>query len=251
MKSDESWFDNDIAAMKLDYGEKAGLQIYRNYKRSFEEHAAKRFVEALDLETLDLDDLKRLLSLLTKEDARFLPVILCAFADEALKTAFKEALPDGVPGGKSRLFEGYGPLSSLAHRIQMAYAFDVLSADLMIELDRVRTARNRISHSWKLDDLAKFFSENPLNDMFRIEELLSQREQLTKLFSSGVDPLVAFRIRLIWIAARLTYEVAAFHRAKSVRLRPTQVLYGKPTPKWLRDVARLALDATKDAAEPS
>ena len=32
---DEDWFDADIAAMKLGYGEKAGLQIYRNYTRSF------------------------------------------------------------------------------------------------------------------------------------------------------------------------------------------------------------------------
>jgi hypothetical protein len=42
---DEDWFDPDIAAMKLGYGEKAGLQIYRNYTRSFEEHAIKKFVE--------------------------------------------------------------------------------------------------------------------------------------------------------------------------------------------------------------
>jgi hypothetical protein len=46
---DENWIDPDIAAMNLSYGEKAGLQIYRNYTRSFEEHAVKRFVETIIL----------------------------------------------------------------------------------------------------------------------------------------------------------------------------------------------------------
>ena len=36
---DEDWFDPDIAAMKLEYLEKSGLQVYRNYTRAFEEHA--------------------------------------------------------------------------------------------------------------------------------------------------------------------------------------------------------------------
>lgn len=53
---DEDWFDPDIATMKLGYGEKAGLQIYRNHTRSFEERAIEKFVEALDLEPLDLTD---------------------------------------------------------------------------------------------------------------------------------------------------------------------------------------------------
>jgi hypothetical protein len=51
--------DPDIAAMKLEYLEKSGLQIYRNYTRAFEEHAIKRFVEALNLEPLNLTDFRR------------------------------------------------------------------------------------------------------------------------------------------------------------------------------------------------
>jgi len=35
IEPDEDWFDPDIAATNLGYGEKAGLQTYRNYTRSF------------------------------------------------------------------------------------------------------------------------------------------------------------------------------------------------------------------------
>jgi hypothetical protein len=44
------WFDPDIAGMDdLGYDEKAGLQIYRNYTRSFEKRAIELFVAALHL----------------------------------------------------------------------------------------------------------------------------------------------------------------------------------------------------------
>jgi hypothetical protein len=42
------------------------------------------------------------------------------------------------------MFGGYGALSDLAKRIQLAYALDILSPDLMEELDRLRSARNAI-----------------------------------------------------------------------------------------------------------
>src|SRR4051794_17545986 len=100
-KDDQDWLDPDIAAMQLGYDEKAGLQIYRNYTRSFEAHAIKKFVEAIDQESIDLADLRRLMSLITYEEARFLPVIVFAFVDDLLKETFKAVLPDGIPGGKA------------------------------------------------------------------------------------------------------------------------------------------------------
>src|SRR4051812_21559921 len=124
--NDESWFDPDIVAMSLGYGEKAGLQIYRNYTRSFEVHAIKKFKADIDGEELDLEELKRLIKLIATEDVRFLPVIVCAFADDILKTVFTAILPPGIPGGRSAIMSGYGPLSDFSKRIQLAYAFKVL-----------------------------------------------------------------------------------------------------------------------------
>lgn len=146
------------------------------------------------------------------------------------------------------MFGGYGPLSDLAKRIKLAYAFGVLSADLMKELDLLRRARNGISHSWNIDSLNDFFTKGSLADMHRIEEVLSERQELTKKFSDDFKPLVAFRIRLIWIVGRLVYEAAAYNRAKEARLDPVRALYGKPTPKWLVEVSKIAHEATLEIA---
>jgi hypothetical protein len=247
-RADESWFDPDIAAMQLDYGEKAGLQIYRNYTQAFEENAIKRFVETLDHEQLDLADLRKLLKLVRTEDPRFLPVIVCGFADELLKSTFKAALPDGIPGGKGRMFTGYGPLSDLARRIQLAFAFDVLSSDLMQELNRIRITRNDIAHNWNTDTLEEFWTSGQLVDIHPIEGILSERKELEVEFSAGFEPLTAFRIRLAWIAGRLFYEAATYNRAKEARVRPAQALYGKPAPRRLAAISKLCLDTTRQIA---
>jgi hypothetical protein len=240
----DDWIDADIAAMKLSYGEKAGLQIYRNYTRSFQQHAIQHFVQTLDLEPIDLDDFRRLTKIICSEEPRFLPVVVCAFVDNVLEQVFRKALPDGIPGGKAKLFGSYAPLSDLAKRIQLAYAFDVLSPDLMEELDRLRSVRNRISHSWEISDLNEFLVKGRLAEMFRIEELLCNRSDLTDA-TKNLSSLAAFQIRLIWITGRLVYEAAAYTRAKNARLEPKAALYGKPPTKWLEQVSAIALEATK------
>jgi len=166
-----------------------------------------------------------------------------------LKDTFKAVLPDRIPGGKASLFSGYGPLTDLAKRIQLAYAFDVLSRDLMHELDRVRAARNAISHSWDVSTLTDFFTKGRVADIHPIEEMFYEREELTKEFPGAFEPLPAFRIRLTWISGRLVYEAAAYNRAKQARLPPARALYGKPAPKWLTQVSKLCFEATKEIAK--
>jgi hypothetical protein len=173
------------------------------------------------------------------------------FADDVLKATFKEVLPDRIPGGKRSMFGGYGALSDLAKRIRLAYAFDILSPDLMEELDRLRSARNDISHSWNIDSLKDFFTKGRLADMHRMEEVLAERKDLTEELSRGFEPLAAFRLRLIWIVGRLVYEAAAYNRAKKAGLHPARALYGKPAPKWLKEVSTICLDASREIAKQS
>ena len=189
----ENWFDDDIAAMNLGYGEKAGLQIYRNYTKAFEEDAIKRFVETIDCENLDISDFQNIANLIANEEARFLPVIVCAFADDILKETFKSVLPDGIPEGKASMLSGFGPLATLSKRIQLAYAFDIFSTDLMQEINRLRETRNNIAHSWNLNEFGDYFAKGRLADMYRMEELLPEHAELASEFAGGFGPLAGFR----------------------------------------------------------
>src|SRR5260370_32955082 len=47
----------------------------------------------------------------------------------------------------NRLFEGYGPLSSFAAKIDIAYALDITTDAIDKELTLMRRIRNKIAHS--------------------------------------------------------------------------------------------------------
>ncbi|UVO49249.1 hypothetical protein M0208_01465 [Sphingomonas sp. SUN019] len=230
--------------MDLGYGEKAGLQIYRNYTRSFEDHALRRFREGLAEEPIDVSQLSRVAALLTSEDVRFAPVIACGYADEQLEAAFKAMLPEGIPGGRRAMFSGYGPLSDLSKRIRLAYAFDVLSRDVMLGLDRVRTVRNRISHDWDMKSAVEVLDSPALAALYPIDADLRERG----MEIAADDNEAVFRIRLIWLVGRLTYEVAAYHKAKAVRLSPIRALYENGGTAWLREVSGVCMAAARSIA---
>lgn len=197
MKSDdEDWLDADIRALELSYGEKSGLHIHRNYTKAFEREAIKRFRLALAERSGDYAALGRLASLLVIEDIRLLPIIVCGYADDILKSLFKSAIPDDVPGGKADMLNGYGPLSDLSKRIRLAHAFGVLSADLMEALDRVRSVRNRISHDWDLSKIQDFHLTGRVCELPAVELMLAERAKAFPELAVEFDPESAFRIRL-------------------------------------------------------
>jgi hypothetical protein len=138
--------DPDIAAMNLSEGEKWGLQVYRNYSRSFGEHRVQKFVEQASSFESDAQLFEQVAAHVVSEDVRAVPVLAASYADDRLEEMFKREIPDGVPGGRSALMSGFGPLARLSQRLQMAFAFGWLSKDLLIELDHIRKIRNDLSH---------------------------------------------------------------------------------------------------------
>jgi len=243
--SNDDWLDPDIRALELSYGEKAGLQIYRNYTRSFEDNALVRFRESINSQKIDLVDLSNVVRQLGEEDIRFIPIIACAYGDDLLKRVFKEVLPAGVPGGVTEMLGGYGPLSDLSKRIRLAYAFDVLSGDLMDALDRVRSARNRISHDWDLSQFSDFHIKGRVAELFPIEDHLPDRAMDFPELSSQLDQSSIFRVRLVWLVGRLKYEAEAYHLAKKVRLSPRRALYENGGTAWLASVADICMLETR------
>ncbi|MDQ2891517.1 MAG: hypothetical protein M3R64_00305 [Pseudomonadota bacterium] len=247
-RADEAWLDADFREMNLSYAEKSGLQIYRNYTLSFEEHNIERFRDALNNEEHDFSALVQLTHLLVHEDIRFTPVILCGYADDALKSVFMDVLPAEVPGGRSSMLSGYGPLSTLSERIRLAHAFTVLSQDLMTQLDAVRKVRNRVSHDWNLKSAIELLDSISLDDLYPIDHQIAEHSPEVGATDVELDRSSSLRTRLIWLAGRLTYESAAFNKAKRARLSPMKALYGNGSTNWLAEVAQICANATRSVS---
>jgi hypothetical protein len=242
----ENWIDSDLVASSLTHSERAALQVYRNYTRSFEDQAITLFQSELVGKDWDLIGLDRLCDLLVCEDLRFTPIIVCGFADDLLIKLFKEVLPDEVPGGKSDMLSGYGPLSDLSKRIRMAFAFDLLSSDLMRALDTLRKLRNRISHDWNLKSTEQALNELISAELHPIETAL---KDIQRKFPSDSPPMKdehKVRVRLIWLSGRLNYEALIYNKAKTLRLSPNRALYGGEGTSLLQKISAICMTKTRD-----
>jgi hypothetical protein len=241
----QDW-DDDIASMSLTDVEKNGLQIYRNYQRAFANHAEKELASKIDAEQFDFGPLERVVRLVAHEEPRFVPVIACAYADDLLKAMFKANTRDGVPGGKAKLFGPYGPFSDLFRRLQMAFLFDMISPDLVADFDRLREARNSLSHTWDIETLDGFFTRGRVNDIFPIESLLGTRLDWFPTDTDTLEPLCSFRVRVVWLVSRLTYEAPLYARARGLGLQPAKALFGPNCPKRLGEISRIAMTTCRE-----
>ncbi|QIY79548.1 hypothetical protein [Chromobacterium violaceum] len=238
-------FDPDIASTNLSDGEKWGLQVYRNYSRAFGDHRVKEFVEQASPFEADVKLFEQVATLVIAEEARVIPVIAAAYADDRLEEMFKREIPDGVPGGRSALMSGFGPLARLSQRIQMAFAFGWLSKDLLIEFDHIRKIRNDLSHKWDIDLLERRMKELIEEKQTPFEEQLGDGVRLPKNFHESMQPLDRFRIRVIWMLGRLTYESRLWVPALKAGIAPDEGLYGPNSPVMLRAIAAISVGSTK------
>jgi hypothetical protein len=239
------FWDSDIATMKLSDGEKDGLQVFRNYSTAFEAHQARELVRKMNASNSPIEELKKLLSLLVSESPLSLAVIACAYADDQLKEMFKREMPEGIPGGRNELLNGFGPLSRLSQRIQVAYAFSWLSPDLLTELDRLRRVRNDVSHKWDILQLQSRLAQLIEQGQEPIEQHLGDGVPLPKSFFETLEPVQKFRVRLIWLIGRIHYECLLFVPVLKHRLVPTKVLYSSEAPELLSRIAGTCVEHTR------
>ena len=240
--------DPDIAAMKLSDGEKWGLQVYRNYSRAFGAHRVKKFVEQASPFEAEVKLFEQVAPLVVSEEGRVIPVIVAAYADDRLEEMFRREIPDGVPGGRSALMSGFGPLARLSQRIQMAFAFGWLSKDLLIELDIIRKIRNDLSHKWNIELLERKMMELIQERQAPFEQQLGDGAHLPKEFHESMQPLARFRVRAVWMLGRLTYEARLWVPAQKAGISPEEALYGPNAPVMLRAIAAISVEATKTIA---
>lgn len=238
------FLDSDIATMKLSDTEKNGLQVFRNYSAAFETHQARVLVSKMNTSSSAIEELKKLLSLLVSESPLSLAVIACAYADEQLKEMFKREMPEGVPGGRNELLNGFGPLSRLSQRIQVAYAFGWLSPELLTELDRLRRVRNDVSHKWDIHQLQSRLAQLIEQGQEPIERHLADGVRLPENFFETLEPVQKFRVRLMWLIGRIHYECLLFVPVLKNRLVPAKVLYSSEAPELLSRIAGACVEHT-------
>lgn len=243
--------DQDIATMTLSDGEKWGLQVYRNYSRAFGVHRVKRFIEQASPFDTEVQLFEKVAALVVSEEARVIPVIVAAYADDRLEEMFKREIPDNVPGGRSALMSGFGPLARLSQRIQMAFAFGWLSKDLLIEFDHIRKIRNDLSHKWDIELLEQRMKELIEEKQTPFEEELGDGVRLPENFHESMQPLDRFRVRTIWMLGRLTYETRLWVPAVKAGIAPEEALYGPNSPIMLRSIASISVEFTKVIASKS
>lgn len=208
-------------------------------KSELDRESFKNFVESKDVST---ERLSQICKAVVDEDLRLIPVIICAFGDTLLKEAFDEILPRSLPGGKRNVLGGFGPLSDLSKRISLAYAFGVFSRHVMVELDKVRHARNKISHDWNHSALSGFHNSGKLADLVSIEEFLLAHADRFPEFGLPLDDATAFRVRMIWLAWSMFYERYTYYEAVKRNLNVLEALYSDPSPDLVRKSGKIARD---------
>jgi hypothetical protein len=241
----KEFWDEDIAALKLGDDEKNGLQVFRNYQKAFDKRASEQFIAEINLASFDLTPLDGILNLIGKEDIRFLPVFFCSFADEQLERMFRQEIPETVPSGRASMLSGFGGLSRLSQRIQTAYAFNWMTTDILLELDKLRKIRNETSHSWDVEVLRSKLNLLVDGRMHQLEKELGDGVNLPENFWEPLSKDSIPRIRLVWLAGRCFYESKLYPQVVKRRLHVFQTLYGEHKPQLLANISNRCLSATK------
>lgn len=238
--------DDDLKKSNMSEMEKDGVQFYRNFTKAINKNQIEKFKQQVDETTYNTEALKSVVESIAKEDIRFIPVVTCAFVDDALDEMYKREIPQGVPGGRESLFGSYGPLSSLSKRIQLAYCFGWINLHVLSDIDAIRKIRNKMSHSWNHEPLSDYFLRPPISEFLKIEEFFGPH--IKRLGFHGVERLneqERYRVRLIWIVGVVFYECQLSPFASKNVNDSHAALYTENPPKLLTDVAAICSEGTR------
>ena len=130
----------------------------------------------------------------------------------------------------------------------MAFAFGWLSKDLLIEFDHIRKIRNDLSHKWDVELLGRKLNEFIEEKQTPFEAQLGDGVRLPMNFHQSMCAVDRFRVRVVWMLGRLTYETRLWVPAVKAGIEPEEALYGPNAPVMLRAIAEISVNATKEIA---
>ena len=116
------------------------------------------------LKELSLAKWNQMVETFHEESDRGAAILAGSFAEHALAQYLKFRIRDKKLADK--LFDGMGPLSSFSQRISIAFAFDLINAELYKDLDIIRKIRNHFAH-------------HPLDATFKTVEIKQLCEKLS------------------------------------------------------------------------
>ena len=94
------------------------------------------------------DDLQRVLKLTARRNAnhRVIAIVMAAYVEEHLTHLIKRKMPGLNRDLSDRLFEGNGPLSTIAAKIDIARALKIIDATVAKNAVLIARVRNRFAH---------------------------------------------------------------------------------------------------------
>ncbi|MBW8859126.1 MAG: hypothetical protein JF570_05185 [Caulobacter sp.] len=84
-----------------------------------------------------------------------------------------------------------------------------------------------------------------MSELSAVELMMAERAKDFPELDVAFDPASAFRIRLIWLMGRLSYEASLYHPAKVGGLKPYQALYANGGAAWLAQVPKICMAETR------
>jgi hypothetical protein len=81
-----------------------------------------------------------------------------------------------------------------------------------------------------------------------LEERLGDGIRLPENFHESMPPEKRFKVRVIWLLGRLTYEARLWVPATKAGVPPEQALYGSNVPVMLRAIASTSVQVTRTIA---
>lgn len=234
-----AFWDDDIANLEITDLEKNGLQVFRNYNQSAEEGKEKKFKIKTDNIKYNFTDLESVLWVICNDDKRIIAIVCASFCDDLLEQMLKKHIPKDVPGGSAGFL---GSLSTFSKRIQIAYAFDMCSRDLLKDVDCLRTIRNDLAHKWDVHIVEDYLAKSRIREMTPIENFIDDKFHFPHEFSKQIDIFKKFRIRLIWMACLLKYEAELYFEAKKHKLDQKSALFGRNHPNVFPEIVGMAIN---------
>ena len=109
---------------------------------------AREALKALSRRPITLSEVFALFVALDSESDRAFAILACTTVEDALESAIKARLVDGLSNeDTSRLFEGDNPLSTFSALIKIGFAMGVYGPVARADMNCLRDIRNAFAHA--------------------------------------------------------------------------------------------------------